>query len=126
MTFLGLDPADTNHNWKEWQIQSYVIMMARRHQWIIHGDQNGASKTNPGMAKVTGSLPGWPDLAIVASLGLTVWVELKISGGRLSKEQTALHAQMRANGHDVYVIYAKSPEDAWEQIKRLPNTGGMG
>lgn len=120
--FLGRDPK-IPFIWKEWEIQSYVVMELRRMGYIVHGDQNGASKTPRGIAqaKVTGALAGWPDLTILPPNLPVQFVELKLAGGRPSKEQTALHAQMRAMEHNIEIVYAESPVDALEQIcKFLP------
>lgn len=119
--FLGRDPCDTKNPWKEFHIQAYVVQEARRLGWMVHGDQNGASKgiASAGRASATGMLPGWPDLCFITSGG-PLWVELKRRGrGGLSKEQIELHKIMMAAGCHVETIYAKCPAEAWNQVREL-------
>lgn len=120
--FLGKDPNDANHSWKEWEIQAYIVMELRRAGYIVHGDTNGASKTPKGwsQAKATGMLPGWPDMCLILERG-PLWVELKVDGGVLSKEQKTLHEWMVKCGCAVHTVYADCPADGLEKVKLLCN-----
>lgn len=118
--FLGKDPADGSLGWREWQIQAYIVQELRRLGYLVHGDQNGASKTPKGLmeAAAMGACPGWPDLTIALPERI-VWVELKIGSGRLSDAQHTLHSRMAALGHWIEVIKATSPADGLAKVLKL-------
>ncbi len=118
--FLNRDPASTSPKWSESMLQAYVVMVARRAGYIVHGDQNGAAKSGASarLAKVTGMQPGWPDLCFAVP-GAPVWIELKLTSGRLSDRQIEIHDHMRAMGYAVHTVYAESPADAWNQVRVL-------
>jgi hypothetical protein len=119
--FLGRDPASTSPAWSETQIQSYVVMNARRAVYVVHGDTNGANKTrlSASQAKATGMLAGWPDLCFAVP-GCPVFVEMKKADGRLSHAQKAVHDHMAAMGYPVHTVFAPTPASAWEQVKAIP------
>jgi VRR-NUC domain-containing protein len=54
----------------------------------------------------TGAVLGVPDFIIPLRNGITVWMELKIAGGRLSKEQEQFRDYLRANGHHYYLCFS--------------------
>lgn len=116
--FLGKDPYDISIEWKEWHLQAYVVMMARRDNYTVHGDQNGASKTPKGwsQASATGMLKGWPDLCFILPMG-PLWIELKVGKGRLSKEQIELHVIMEKAGCVVHTVNADCPAECWYKVK---------
>lgn len=116
--FLGKDPCDLSFDWKEWHLQAYVVMMARRGNYIVHGDQNGASKTPRGwsQAAATGMLKGWPDLCFILEHG-PLWIELKVGSGKRSKEQIELHGIMEAAGCRVETVNADCPAECWNKVK---------
>lgn len=116
--FLGKDPCDLTYDWKEWHLQAYAVMMARREKYVVHGDQNGASKTPKGwsQAAATGMLKGWPDLCFILPMG-PLWIELKVGKGRLSKEQIELHGIMEKAGCIVHTVNADCPDECWNKVK---------
>lgn len=118
--FLGKDPCDLTYQWKEWHLQAYVVQMARQANIIVHGDQNGASKTPKGwsQAAATGMLKGWPDLCFILAHG-PLWIELKVGKGRLSKEQIELHGIMRSAGCRVETVNANCPGECWDKVKEI-------
>lgn len=118
--FLGKDPNDTTYPWKEWHLQAYVVMMARREGYVVHGDQNGASKTPKGwsQAVATGMLKGWPDLCFILDHG-PLWIELKVGKGKLSHEQIELHGIMRSVGCRVETVNANCPGECWNKVKEI-------
>jgi hypothetical protein len=67
-------------------------------------------------AKVAGARKGWPDLCFVLDKEV-VYVELKTLKGVVSKDQKAVHKEMRSRNIRVYVVKAKDGEDAWKQIQ---------
>lgn len=117
--FLGKDPADETYEWKEWMIQAFIVMMARRAGYIVHGDQNGASKTAKGqMEAQLSALAGWPDLCFILASG-PLWIELKRKGGKLSKEQKQMHQVMLKSNCRVEVVVANSPAHGWELCRNI-------
>lgn len=118
--FLNKDPYDKTFPWKEWHLQAYAVMMARRMGMIVHGDTNGASKTPKGwgQAAATGMLKGWPDLCFILENG-PLWVELKVGKGKLSPEQIELHQWMEKCGCRVETVAADTPGECWDKVKLI-------
>jgi VRR-NUC domain len=54
----------------------------------------------------TGAVLGVPDFIIPLKDGITVWMELKVAGGRLSKEQEQYRDYLRAHGHHYYLCFS--------------------
>lgn len=118
--FLGHDPNDALHKWHEWHLQAYVVMKSRQMGFVVHGDQNGASKSraSAGMAKATGMLAGWPDLCFILPDG-PLWVELKMGTKKPSKEQKDLHEIMELAGCRIFVVNADCPEECWNKVEYI-------
>lgn len=116
--YLGKDPCDLSFPWKEWHLQAYVVMMARRMGLTVHGDQNGSSKTPKGWSQgqATGMLKGWPDLCFILADG-PVWIELKLGNGALSKEQVTLHDIMAKAACRIHTVFADCPAECWNKVK---------
>lgn len=105
-------------------MQAYAVMMARRDGYVVHGDQNGASKTPKGwsQAKATGMLKGWPDLCFILTDG-PLWIELKVGKEKRSKEQVELHEIMERAGCRIFTVAADAPAECWDRVKsHLPPT----
>jgi hypothetical protein len=119
-TFLGKNPGDVG-GWSEAQIQMFIIMQSRRHGLLVTGsmEQGLRSKSAGGKAKACGLSAGMPDMLYWLPNGLVIGVELKTEDGRLSDVQKKFHESLKILGHQVYVIYAKSPLNGWEQIQRI-------
>lgn len=88
---------------------------------MVHGDGNGLSLTPKGIAQKTvcGAMKGWPDLCILLDGGKTLWVELKVSGGRISKEQKELAATMGRLGHMCHVVQTDCPANGLALVMRV-------
>lgn len=106
--------------WKEWQIQAYLVMQARRAGYFIEGDQNAAKRgyAAAAIAKACGMTPGTPDLRILFPYGRILFVEVKTDTGRLSKAQLYWHEKAAALGHNVLVVKADTPKAAWEIVNQ--------
>ena len=48
--------------------------------------------------------PGWPDVTLALASGRTVYLELKSAKGTVKQDQTQIHLQLMALGHEVHVI----------------------
>ena len=55
---------------------------------------------------------GYPDRMLILPGGLCIWVEVKSRGQRARKAQQYTHAQLRAAGHEVWVIDRRALVDA--------------
>ena len=53
--------------------------------------------------KAKGNRKGWPDLTILLPNGKTLYVELKVKGGRLTKEQKKFIIDADSLGHQVKI-----------------------
>lgn len=118
--FLNRDPAEVGI-WSENLIQAFIVRELRREGWNVAGGMEGAAKSRSvaGMSKATGQAAGEPDLRIYITGGRLIFIELKLVSGRLSDVQTVYHEMLRGLGHMVFVVYAKSPVDGWEQVKGI-------
>ena len=67
------------------------------------------SKSEAARMKRTGTLAGATDIVIALPGGGTLWIETKTERGRLSDEQIAVHARLRALGH-IVVVARSIPE----------------
>lgn len=120
--FLGKDPADETVEWSESTVQAYIVMQSRRAGYKCAGGmEQGARGGSAGArAKAAGLTAGEPDVRFYMSGGRVVFVELKLAkGGRLSDVQVVYHEMLRGLGHMVFVVYAKSPVDGWEQVRDI-------
>lgn len=119
--FLGKDPADETVGWSESVIQSYLVMQSRRAGYKCAGGmEQGARGGSAGArAKANGLTAGEPDLRIYLDGGRLIFIELKLVSGRLSDVQVVYHEMLRGLGHMVFVVYAKSPVDGWNQVMEI-------
>ena len=117
--YLGRDPCDLTYDWKEWHLQAYVVMQARRANLLVHGDQNGASKTPKGWSQgaATGMLKGWPDLVFV--LDRLIFVELKRGKEKRSEEQIKIHDALQAINVEVHTVNADCPAECWNKVNYI-------
>jgi hypothetical protein len=79
--------------------------------WLIHHSPNGGwrSKTEAGVFKALGVIPGWPDISIFGeeAKGCQAWfLEVKSSDGRLTDVQRDCHNRLRELGFPVAVVHS--------------------
>lgn len=67
--------------------------------------------------KDEGLTPGSPDLVFALQNGLTAWLEMKKTKGRLSNEQEGMHAKLRRAGHMIETAY--SLEEAMDKLDMM-------
>lgn len=110
-----------NTAWSESSIQRYIAMESLRKGLLFHADGNGnfLHGSQASKKKLSGARAGWPDLVYIMPAGRIVWVELKSSIGRVSKEQLELHGKMREFGCEVYVVKAFDGPDGWARIVEI-------
>lgn len=119
IVFMG-KPANLGE-WKEWQLQAYVVQEARRVGYCIAGDMNQARRNGKqaALAKATGMLAGETDLRVYLPGGRICLIELKKNDGRLSEAQKEHHIWLKDLGYWPYVVYARTPIGAWEQVREI-------
>lgn len=54
---------------------------------------------------------GFPDRIVLLPHRTVVWVEMKTATGRVRPIQAKRHEQLRAMGHEVYVLHCKQDVD---------------
>lgn len=116
--FLGKDPWDSTIEWKEWELQAYIIQEARRSGYMVSGSmEQGLRSSGAGArAKACGLTKGEPDMRFYLPMGRVLFVELKTMAGKVSKEQKEYHERLGQLGHWVEVIKMPSPGLAWGAI----------
>lgn len=77
---------------------------------------------------VNAGATGFPDRLVLMPEGVTVWVELKSKGKKMTKIQAVRHTELKALGHDVHVADSKGKVDAIvaEAMERSTRKGGIG
>lgn len=117
--FLGQDataPTFKGRPWLEWEMQAYSVSKLRPLGYTVHGDQN-AGKRNPGKAKASGMLSGFPDLSVWLPSEKVILFEIKRTiGGTVSPVQSGLHKVLTGFGFLVYVIWAETPDECFQKI----------
>lgn len=112
----------------ESDLQAAQVRALRTMPGILFSAGMEAGKRGPraqAIALATGMVAGHPDLTIYLPGGRCAFIENKVgnpatgSGGRLSPDQVARHAALRAIGHTVEVVRAMTPEDAAAQAVTL-------
>lgn len=117
--FLGRDIS--SGKWKEWEIQAYIVMEARRAGYSIEGDQNQGKRGYgaAARAKACGMQAGTPDLRILLPKGVIVFIELKLKKGKLSAAQQDWHYIAMVKGHKAHIVYADTPLDGWGLVNQI-------
>ena len=84
--------------------QNNFIKWCKKNKIFVYHVNNGV-KSNRGMQfKQSGVVPGIPDLQLVLKDGKVLWIEMKRQfGSSTSQKQKAVHEQLRALGHDVFI-----------------------
>ncbi len=121
--YLGKDAGDETVRWSEAQIQMFIIQESKRAGYLITGsmEQGLRSKGAGGKAKACGLTAGMPDM-LCWMKDKVVLVELKVKDGRVSDVQVEMHERLGELGHMVHVVFAKSPYDGWEQVRKILET----
>ena len=117
--FMG-KPANIGE-WKEWQLQAYVVQEARRAGYCVAGDMNQGRRSGKqaALAKATGMLAGETDLRFYLPGAKICLIELKKADGRMSEAQKQHHSHLMDLGFWPYVVYAHTPAGAWEKVHEI-------
>lgn len=107
----------------EWKLQAAVVSEFHKLQdagWPFEfaGDMN-AGKRNGARAKLNGLKAGEPDIRVYLPGAQLRMIEMKASGGKVSKAQEGRHRLLRNLGFDIVVIKAETEDDAVAQCRRL-------
>lgn len=68
---------------------------------------------------------GVPDITIIRAKGRALFIELKVRGNYLSKNQKAFHAQLERLEIPVYTVKAENGGDAVAQVSSILEAEGM-
>lgn len=68
---------------------------------------------------------GVPDVVIPIEAGKTLWIECKYDGNKLSDDQSKFITKLENLGHIVYIIDAKNPRDAQDQMLEILKKHGI-
>jgi hypothetical protein len=106
---------------REDHLQMAVSTVLRRRGIVFAADQNEGRRSprDGARRKAMGMTAGEPDLRIYLPGGRVLFVELKAKRGHLSPAQEWRQEQLRALGHRVETVYAKTPADAVDQVLGL-------
>lgn len=109
---------DATVAWSEDDLQMAVVRTLRRLGVLYATDPNPGrqSKQSGARRKALGLVAGEPDVRLYLATNCTVFVELKKWTGTVSKEQKDRHTALRELGYPVYIVKAKTPADAVDQI----------
>lgn len=80
---------------RDLQEQIKQDLIARR--WYVIGSRFGVKSTMDA---------GTPDIIAAGPNGVTLWIEVKKKGGKLSEEQTIVRHILLAHGHRYAVVYS--------------------
>lgn len=118
---IEFDPGDDSIDWLEDEIQAYIVQQLRRMGVLFAASLEGAfmTKRTAAKLKMLGMESGEPDLRIYLDGGRVLFVELKRKKGQLSHNQKKRIESLRALGHNVEVIYAKTPLDGWNKVSGM-------
>jgi hypothetical protein len=86
----------------EHELQNAVLQALRAAGALAFRLNSGLVKR--GARRIVLLPPGTPDVLAVLPGGRCVWLECKHGRGQLRPEQHAMHAQLLALGHAVYVV----------------------
>lgn len=75
---------------------------------------------NPRMDKESTIQPGHPDFSVFLNGGRTIFIEMKVEGGKLSPEQTGRLAQLREAGYLAEVCW--SADEAIKLVRSCRHT----
>ena len=97
--------AQTEHQLQR-AVAQYLDAALPPGSWWTSIDSAGRGPIAGARMRARGVKRGLPDLLIVvtgdwSNFRRTLWVELKSSKGRVTKEQAAVHAALRSAGHEV-------------------------
>lgn len=114
---------DESLPWLEEHLQM-AVAQALRQKEENHGGFTFASslegvklsKSQAMRAKTQGMRSGEPDIRVYLPGGKIWFIELKRSGGVVSKTQKERHKDFSDLGHDVTVIMAKTPKQAVDMV----------
>ena len=102
--------ADHKANISETNIHKSILkvcaLVLKDNVRVFHVPNNRMSARDGAYWKAMGVLAGVPDLVFVLANGVTLWMEVKAPGGRLTDGQKAFHEALRGNGHLVVVVYS--------------------
>lgn len=111
-------------NWKEEKLQAECFQWhwntyPHLRKTLFHVQQKAKNKIEGAKFKAMGVVQGVSDLILVCP-GKTVYIELKVEGGRQSKEQIDFQKIIEEYGCQEYYL-VRSLEEFQQMVKQLQN-----
>lgn len=101
---------------KESSFQIKVVRWLRKHNFVCFSCPNGmhvADVINLRMNKLMGLTNGVSDLIVLLPNGRCVFLELKIEGGKQSKEQALFETIVKSMGFEYKIV---KPSQNWKEL----------
>ena len=97
---------------KESELHKLIEAELKKRRWYyVHSRMDKASTQQAGV----------PDFVIAASDGITIWIEAKKKGNKLSKEQTITRHCLLALGHHYATVYCFADYEAALKLALVPD-----
>lgn len=105
---------------REDRLQYEIAQKLRAKDYFFFHVPNGGTRNKNEAAKFAaiGLKPGIPDLVICLQNGITLFVELKVSSGALSKPQQIVHRQLKTLSHHVLIVKTDCSQQAFDLIEQ--------
>lgn len=81
-----------------------IIHIPNEQQISIKNKEQAYARWNK--LKALGCEPGVSDLLILFNHGISMWLEIKKAGGRLSDKQKKFHDDLQQGGHNVFTAFS--------------------
>ncbi|QDP62927.1 MAG: hypothetical protein Unbinned5081contig1002_32 [Prokaryotic dsDNA virus sp.] len=104
----------------EARLQYEIVMWAQEQGYYCFHCPNGEKrdKITAGKLMAMGVRAGVPDLIFILPEGKTVWVELKLMKGKLSKVQEKFKTILLQKNHDYILVQADEKEQALNYLSQ--------
>ncbi len=98
----------------EARLQYEIVLWAQEQSYYCFHCPNGEKRDKITASKLMamGVRAGVPDLIFVLPNGKTLWLELKLSGGKLSPVQEKFRSRLQSLSHHYLLVQADSLEEA--------------
>lgn len=98
----------------EARLQYEIVLWAQEQGYYCIHAPNGEKRDiiTAGKLMAMGVKAGVPDLIFILPRGITVWVELKLAKGKLSKPQEKFRDRLQSLSHHYLLVQADSLEEA--------------
>lgn len=122
---LRYKPDDASYDWKETDIQQYIVMQLRKRGVCFAASLEGNKRSGAAIMRSIreGLEKGEPDLRIYMEGGRCVFIELKRKGGALTLVQKNRHKRLSDLGFTVHTVWAQTPAEGWAKVEGILRDG---